>query len=121
VLDFTLNSGPGKNEPKRLGFVRESVSGIVVSAFSLRELDECHGFFFRLGDGGLALGLQGAELGGVLFHRTADAIFIGCQDYRQERIMERNAGVSASACRRHWARRGNHPRLPSHYFGGRGA
>jgi hypothetical protein len=35
-----------------------------------------------LGDGGFALGLEGVELSRVLFHRTADAIFVGCQEMK---------------------------------------
>jgi hypothetical protein len=37
---------------------------------------------FSLGDGGFALGLYGAEFGGVLFHRTADAVFVSCQEMK---------------------------------------
>ena len=39
-LDLTLDGGPGKNEPKRLGFWGEIVGGIVVSAFGFRELNQ---------------------------------------------------------------------------------
>jgi hypothetical protein len=31
---------------------------------------------YVVGGGGFALGLQGAELGHILFHRAADAIFV---------------------------------------------
>jgi hypothetical protein len=39
-------------------------------------LDEQAGFFFGLGDGGFALGLEGLELGHVLFDGAADALFV---------------------------------------------
>ena len=40
TLDLTLDCGPGKNEPKRLGFGREIIGGVVVSAFGFRELNQ---------------------------------------------------------------------------------
>ena len=40
AVDLTLDGGPGKNEPKRLGFGGEIIGGVVVSAFDFCELNQ---------------------------------------------------------------------------------
>jgi len=67
ALDPALDFKSRKNEAKRLGFGREVIGRIVVIALDFRKLDEEAGFFFGLGDGGFALGLEGAQFGRVLF------------------------------------------------------
>ena len=59
ALDLALDLRLRKNEAKRLGFGRQVNGGVEVAAFVLRELEEQAGVFFRFGDGGFALGLEG--------------------------------------------------------------
>jgi hypothetical protein len=60
ALDLAVDLKPRKNEAKRLGFGREVEGGIEVTVFVLGEVDEQAGFFFGSGDGGFALGFEGA-------------------------------------------------------------
>jgi len=62
-LEAAEDSGPRKNDPRRTGFGREVVGGIVVTplfGFVFGELDEEAGFLFRLRVGGFARDLQGS-------------------------------------------------------------